>query len=60
MDWIKFRDSAGRLLEVHPADLARVIEIDPDTRVLPPADPNEFVLSAEDELFLWEAMIARE
>jgi hypothetical protein len=50
---LRFQASDGSIHEVNANQLDKALAIDPDLRVLPPKNPNEFVLSVEDEAFLW-------
>ena len=45
-------DSDGVKWEIAAIDLHLALECDPGLRVLPPADPNELLLSPEDYAFL--------
>jgi hypothetical protein len=47
-----FVDSHGIKWEIAAIDLHLALDFDPGLRVLPPADPNELLLSPEDYAFL--------
>lgn len=57
---VRFQASDGSIHHVNANQLDKALAIDPQLRVLPPKNPNEFVLSVEDEAFLWGLRIGRE
>jgi hypothetical protein len=57
---LRFQASDGSIHAINANQLDKALVIDPGLRVLPPKNPNEFVLSVEDEAFLWGLRIGRE
>jgi len=49
--------SDGSVLEVDEREFDLALEQDPGLRTLPPADPNQFVLTPEDRVLLWSVKI---
>lgn len=48
-----FQVSDGRRLLVDWRDVEELMGRDPEGRTLPPSDPNELQLTADDCVFLW-------
>ena len=57
-EWIPCISSNGWAGEVDVRDFDQALERDPGLRTLPPADPNQFVLTPEDHVLLWSVNIA--
>lgn len=50
---VRFLTSDGKLYDIDWRDIETAMERDPEGYTVPPDDPNELVLTAEDCVWLW-------